>query len=714
MVSDDEIVATLAYVDQELEKSAGFIGRNVARVKGFVGGYKNVGQMQAAQHGHAQHQAALTGQKAPDRPGFFQRLEQRFEGGMERGRAAGQLHDLQHHQQMMNENAQRLEQHTGQPAQYHQGPNYQAMDVSDLMHYNRDPAGYYAAELQRVTDAEQAHSNLMRYAMPVAVGGLAVGVGSMLRNRYQQQQPSYGYPPYGYPPYGYPKYGHEKQAFIGHFIPHLGINAAARAANLHSNLNEMMAHHGFQLGLKGHAIHPAREAALKFTIGPEALAQLNLAREAGAKLTQLSPDAQRLAMRAAAAGHDFLGMPADSPLIGPIRAAVQHHLGGTAPTPQAQGAAAKSFSYLMRDLTGHTYDPNKQEGILRKGLGYLRGYIPLIPMGIAGALDPGTALVHGGINATRGLIGQSRWGANFMKNQFAAGLRGEMPSKAQELAANLILSPAYYEAQHLGRAVRKSEAGIPASIAMQYEAQNRRRNMLNEPHMIAAAQRAVGPVGPQSNEPPPPPQTGGFLKNVAAPLAGGAALAGLGYSAYKGWGTKQEQTARTQDYLNNSAQNMGTPLPPMTVTASYDEFCEEKIANVYAPVYPSMQSALSTAVAQQLASKFVMEPVDAAHKVLQKKLYDEPKQQAAFEEAIAGDDVLQEAHKANPQGLQETFRTLKAFAPSMAKNPQATKSFLRQAAMSGMHGGGPDFATIRLLAETEKFIQNSKGRGTGS
>jgi hypothetical protein len=248
---------------------------------------------------------------------------------------------------------------------------------------------------------------------------------------------------------------------------------------------------------------------------------------------------------------------------------------------------------------------------------------------------------------------------------------------------------------------------------MQYEAENRRRNMLNEPHMIAAAQRS-----PQSyagaQAPPPPPPSGGFMRNVAAPLAGGAAVAGLGYSAYKGWGPKQEQTARTQDYLNTSAQNMGTPLPPMTVTASYDEFCEEKIANVYAPVYPSIQGSLASAAAQQLASKFVQEPLDAAHKVLQKKLYDEPKQMAAYQEAIDSDEVLREAHQANPKALQETFSTLKTFAPSMAKNPQATKSFLRQAAMSGMHGGGPDFATIRLLAETEKFIQNSKGRGTGS
>ena len=152
----------------------------------------------------------------------------------------------------------------------------------------------------------------------------------------------------------------------------------------------------------------------------------------------------------------------------------------------------------------------------------------------------------------------------------------------------------------------------------------------------------------------------------------------------------------------------------MTVTASYDEFCEEKVASVYAPLYPTMQNALAASVTQQLAAKFVADPIDAAHKVLQKRLYEEPKQEAAFQEAITGDELLQEAHRADPKALRDTFSTLKAYGPSMAKNPQATKAFLRQAAMSGMHGAGPDIATIRLIAETEKNIQNSKGKGTGT
>jgi len=163
--------------------------------------------------------------------------------------------------------------------------------------------------------------------------------------------------------------------------------------------------------------------------------------------------------------------------------------------------------------------------------------------------------------------------------------------------------------------------------------------------------------------------------------------------------------------MRNAQMNMAYPMPPMSVYASYDAFAEEKIG-ADTMVYPTMQGAMANSLANQLAQKFVGDPIDAVHKVLKKKLYDEPKHQAAFQAAIDGDEMLQQAHQENPQGFAETFKTLKTFAPSVARNPMATRTFLRQATMSGMHNTGPDFATIRMMTETEKFIQNAKGRGT--
>jgi hypothetical protein len=706
MADEDEILATLAYVDAELEKSAGFIDRNVNRVKGFVQGYKNVGAFQNAQHAHNTASAAIAGTQAAQRPGLFKRIEQRVEGGLARGKAEGQLHDLQHHQQQMNQAAAHLEQHTGQPGQYHQGPDYSRMTGADLMHYQRDPQGFMAAQA-----AQPQPGGSMGWALPAAGAAAVAGLGGMYlwnrnRQQQQQQQQQYGYPYYA-------KMGEEKTAFISHFIPHVAVNAGALAAHHHSNLNEVLSHQAFQLGLQGKDLHPTRAKALEMAIGPEALAGFSSARAMGEKLRGLSPEAQRMAMRGMMKGYDMAGMPTSTPLLGGIRQAMGHHLAGTAPEFQGKGVGAKLFGKVMTDLTQQTYDPSQKQNILQRGLGHLRGALPAVPVALMGAVDPWAPAVHFGINKARDLIGQSRWGANFMKDQVREGLQGAAPSPAKQKAMQLILSPAYYDAHQIGKDLRHSEAGIPAAMYMQHEYANRQRNMMNEPHMLAAA----GPgVGGGYGAPPPAPQGGGggFMRNYALPAAGAAGIAGLGYAAYRGSQAANEQSARMQDHFTNSAHNMSNPLPPMTVTASYDEFCEEKLANVYAPVYPSMQNALSTSMAQQLATKFVGEPIDAAHKVLKKKLYDEPKQQAAYDEAVSGDEMLQEAHRTNPKGLQETFSTLKTFAPSMAKNPQATKSFLRQATMSGMHGGGPDFATIRLLAETEKFIQNSKGRGTNS
>lgn len=716
MADEAEILATLAYVDAELEKSAGFIDRNVARVKGFVEGFKNVGQFQKAQHGHNVASAGLAGTQAAAQPGLFKRIEQRFEGGMARGRAEGQLHDLQHHQQQMNQNAAKLEQHTGQPQQYHQGPDYSRMTGSDLMHYQRDPEGFMAAQA-----AQPQPGGGMGWALPAAGAALAAGLGGAYlwnRNRQQQQQ-QYGYPQSGqyYAKMGEAievKTAEEKTAFIGHFLPHVAVNAGALAAHHHSNLNEVLSHQAFQLGLQGKELHPTRVKALEMAIGPEALASFHSARAMGDKLRGLSPEGQRLAMRGMMKGYDMAGVPTSTPLLGGIRQAMGHHLAGTSPEFQAQGLGAKLFGKVMTDLTQQTYDPTQKQNIFQRGLGHLRGALPAVPVALMGAVDPAAPAVHFGINKFRDLIGQSRFGANFMKDQVREGLQGVEHSPAKQKAMQLILSPAYYDAHQIGKGLRHSEVGVPAALAMRYEAANRQRNMMNEPHMLAAAGQGAAGGYPAA---PPPPQGGaggGFMRNYAMPAAGAAGLAGLGYMAYRGRQAANEQSARMQDHFTNSAHNMSNPLPPMTVTASYDAFCEEKVANVYSPVYPSMQNALSTSMAQQLATKFVGDPIDAAHKVLKKKLYDEPKQQAAFDDAVASDEMLQEAHRTNPKALQETFSTLKTFAPSMAKNPQAAKSFLRQATMSGMHGSGPDFATIRLLAETEKFIQNSKGRGSNS
>lgn len=80
--------------------------------------------------------------------------------------------------------------------------------------------------------------------------------------------------------------------------------------------------------------------------------------------------------------------------------------------------------------------------------------------------------------------------------------------------------------------------------------------------------------------------------------------------------------------------------------------------------------------------------------MLQKK-NQERAQDKAFAQVSNLDPVLSEASK---EELNTAFQTMRNFAPTLATDPNAVQSFLRSAVMSG---GGVDYNTIKLLAETE-------------
>ena len=80
-----------------------------------------------------------------------------------------------------------------------------------------------------------------------------------------------------------------------------------------------------------------------------------------------------------------------------------------------------------------------------------------------------------------------------------------------------------------------------------------------------------------------------------------------------------------RDYQTNAQGNMSTPMPSMSVYASYEKFAASKVPppkSPYTQVYPTMQGALANSLASQLASKFIGDPIDAIQRVLKKKLYN--------------------------------------------------------------------------------------------
>jgi hypothetical protein len=190
----------------------------------------------------------------------------------------------------------------------------------------------------------------------------------------------------------------------------------------------------------------------------------------------------------------------------------------------------------------------------------------------------------------------------------------------------------------------------------------------------------------------------------------GAGAAALAYGAYKALRSGADVSHQVQDFGRARTEDMSTPYTPMTVLASYDEFAEAQLGTKLAdfngspaPSFaPTLQNAGNNALAQSLAQSLISKPLDGLGGLLKKKFYDGPKQRQTFDHVMGSDPEL---HGADRGKLEEAFGSLKRFGPSMAMDRNATRTFLRQAMMSG---GNLDFATLRMLSEIEKFHQGGK------
>lgn len=81
---------------------------------------------------------------------------------------------------------------------------------------------------------------------------------------------------------------------------------------------------------------------------------------------------------------------------------------------------------------------------------------------------------------------------------------------------------------------------------------------------------------------------------------------------------------------------------------------------------------------------------------------DNAARQAIIGELKRTDSVLAQADDAL---LMESYHTMTRFAPTLSTDKNAVRSFLRQAVMSG---SGPDFMTIKHLADSERAITGGK------
>lgn len=82
-----------------------------------------------------------------------------------------------------------------------------------------------------------------------------------------------------------------------------------------------------------------------------------------------------------------------------------------------------------------------------------------------------------------------------------------------------------------------------------------------------------------------------------------------------------------------------------------------------------------------------------------------PQQDAAFRQAQQ-DEVIQQA---DPALVASSFATMKRFAPNLAADPNAVRSFLRE---SATWNSGPSYATLKNLADAERAVAGAGGAGS--
>lgn len=249
-----------------------------------------------------------------------------------------------------------------------------------------------------------------------------------------------------------------------------------------------------------------------------------------------------------------------------------------------------------------------------------------------------------------------------------------------------------------GKAFHENEAARQTEALKSYLPQQAPAAPVAQAAAAPAAQAAVQQA----------PQQPSFLQRHAPAALAGAGITAAGYAGYRGLQNAAEQDTRAQDYMNNMRHNLNSPMPSMTVTASYDQFAKEK-TGARQPEYMigTVNSAVAKSLADTLGNKLVADPIDAFHAAIKKRFYDEPKWQQNFDNVVQNDPTLAKVHAESPNMLPQVFDSVKRFSPTIAKDHLATRNLLRHAVMSG---GELDHSVMKMLAETEKFHNEGKRR----
>lgn len=111
-------------------------------------------------------------------------------------------------------------------------------------------------------------------------------------------------------------------------------------------------------------------------------------------------------------------------------------------------------------------------------------------------------------------------------------------------------------------------------------------------------------------------------------------------------------------------------------------------------------TSFAKTVGSELGSKAVSLLSDVVSKAVQAPalLLGNRARAGVFKTLQKEDDVISQA---DPQQLAEAYHTMVRFAPTLATDKNAVKTFLRE---SVLYGTGPNFVSIKQLADAEKSV----------
>lgn len=204
------------------------------------------------------------------------------------------------------------------------------------------------------------------------------------------------------------------------------------------------------------------------------------------------------------------------------------------------------------------------------------------------------------------------------------------------------------------------------------------------------------------------------------PLLTGGALVTGGIMS-RGGPQAQSHYRQAMNLTNHMHHEAGTPMNFEAIKnaqfARYDNFgkyaaSRDKTAAL-APggfgrmgLGGSVAKGLTEGLVRGVTDRLISGPLTKAWDIIDKKLYMEPRQKNVLKQAIQSDPLLARMMETNPELIAEAYKTVKTYAPSLTVDKSALQGFLRQIAITGI----VDPASIRMLAETEKFIKASRGQ----